>query len=99
MITNIILIFKAIILGIVEGITEFLPISSTGHMVIVGKFINFTGEFAELFEIVIQLGAILARVYLLRDKIFSSLKSLKPKGEGCKLFRFIDCRRTLDDIC
>lgn len=86
MITNIILIFKAIILGIVEGITEFLPISSTGHMVIVGKFINFTGEFAELFEIVIQLGAILAIVYLFRDKIFSSFKSLKPKGEGFNLW-------------
>jgi undecaprenyl-diphosphatase len=82
MITNLILIFKAIILGVVEGITEFLPISSTGHMVIVGKFINFTGEFATLFEIVIQLGAILAIVFLFREKIFNSLKTLKPKGEG-----------------
>lgn len=86
MITNFILVFKAIILGIVEGITEFLPISSTGHMVIVGKFINFTGEFATLFEIVIQLGAILAVVYLFRDKIFNSFKSLQPKGEGFKLW-------------
>jgi undecaprenyl-diphosphatase len=85
MVTNLILIFKAIILGIVEGITEFLPISSTGHMVIVGKFINFTGDFATLFEIVIQLGAILAIVYLFRNKIFSSFKSLKPKGEGFAL--------------
>ena len=84
--THIILIFKAIILGIVEGITEFLPISSTGHMVIVGKFINFTGEFATLFEIVIQLGAILAIVYLFRGKIFNSFKSLQPKGEGFTLW-------------
>lgn len=83
---NLILIFKAIILGIVEGITEFLPISSTGHMVIVGKFINFTGDFAVLFEIVIQLGAILAIVYLFRDKIFGSLKKLKPKEEGFNLW-------------
>lgn len=82
MFTNLILIFKAIILGVVEGITEFLPISSTGHMVIVGKFINFTGEFAVLFEIVIQLGAILAIVYLFRDKILSTFKNFKPKGEG-----------------
>lgn len=81
MITNLILIFKSIILGVVEGVTEFLPISSTGHMVIVGKFINFTGEFATLFEIVIQLGAILAIVFLFREKIFNSLKSLQPKGE------------------
>lgn len=82
MITNLILIFKAIILGVVEGITEFLPISSTGHMVIVGKFINFTGDFAVLFEIVIQLGAILAIVYLFRDKIIDSFKNFTSKGEG-----------------
>lgn len=82
MIGNLILIFKAIILGVVEGITEFLPISSTGHMVIVGRFINFTGDFAVLFEIVIQLGAILAIVYLFRDKILNSFKNFKPKGEG-----------------
>lgn len=86
MITNLILIFKSIILGVVEGITEFLPISSTGHMVIVGKFINFTGEFATLFEIVIQLGAILAIVFLFREKIFNSFKSLKPQGEGFNLW-------------
>lgn len=83
---NLILTVKAIILGIVEGITEFLPISSTGHMVIVGKFINFTGDFATLFEIVIQLGAILAIVYLFRDKIFTSLKTLKPNQEGFNLW-------------
>lgn len=86
MVGSLILIFKAIILGIVEGITEFLPISSTGHMVIVGKFINFTGDFAVLFEIVIQLGAILAIVYLFREKIFNSFKSLKPKEEGFNLW-------------
>lgn len=77
---------KAIILGIVEGITEFLPISSTGHMIIVGKFINFTGDFAKLFEIVIQLGAILAVVYLFRAKIAFSFKKLKPGEEGFKLW-------------
>lgn len=86
MIHSLFLIIKAIILGVVEGITEFLPISSTGHMVIIGKFINFTGDFAILFEIVIQLGAILAIVYLFRDKIFKSLKMLKPKQEGFNLW-------------
>lgn len=86
MVGSLILIFKAIILGVVEGITEFLPISSTGHMVIVGKFINFTGEFATLFEIVIQLGAILAIVFLFREKIFNSFKSLQPKGDGFNLW-------------
>lgn len=86
MIANLILIAKSIILGIVEGITEFLPISSTGHMIIVGKFINFGGDFAKLFEIVIQLGAILAVVYLYRAKIFNSFKQLKPQEEGFKLW-------------
>lgn len=86
MLGSLILIFKAIILGVVEGITEFLPISSTGHMVLVGKFINFTGDFAVLFEIVIQLGAILAVVYLFRAKILNSFKYLKPKEDGFKLW-------------
>lgn len=86
MIENLILIAKAAILGVVEGITEFLPISSTGHMVIVGRFINFSGEFANLFEIVIQLGAILAVVFLFREKILNSFKKLKPQEEGFKLW-------------
>lgn len=83
---NLIFIFKAVILGVVEGITEFLPISSTGHMIIVGRFINFSGEFAKLFEVVIQLGAILAIVVLFRDKILNSFKNLKPNEKGFKLW-------------
>jgi undecaprenyl-diphosphatase len=81
-----IIVFKAIILGVVEGITEFLPISSTGHMIIVGHFINFEGDFAKLFEVVIQLGAILAVVFLFKKKILESFKSLMPKGAGFKLW-------------
>jgi len=53
-------IIKAIILGIVEGVTEFLPISSTGHLILVNQFIRFDEKFTVLFDIVIQLGAILA---------------------------------------
>ncbi|HNR89068.1 MAG TPA: undecaprenyl-diphosphate phosphatase [Spirochaetota bacterium] len=52
----------AVILGVVEGITEFLPISSTGHLIIVNQFFDFTGPFAKLFDVVIQLGAILSVV-------------------------------------
>jgi undecaprenyl-diphosphatase len=55
-------------------------------MIIVGNFINFKGDFAKLFEIVIQLGAILAIVVLFRTKIFDSLKNLKPGGSGFKLW-------------
>lgn len=80
---DIILIIKAIIIAIVEGITEFLPVSSTGHMIIAGHFINFKGSFANLFEIVIQLGAILAIVVLYWNKIWTSVVeffTLKPRG-------------------
>ncbi len=68
-----ILLFKAIIIAIVEGVTEFIPVSSTGHMIIVGDLINFTGDFAKLFQIVIQLGAILAIVVLYKEKLFGSI--------------------------
>lgn len=57
-------ILSAVILGIVEGVTEFLPISSTGHLIVVGNFLEFTGEQVKTFDVVIQLGAILAVVYL-----------------------------------
>lgn len=57
---DIIYILKAVIISIVEGITEFIPVSSTGHMILVGWAIDFKGEFADMFEVVIQLGAILA---------------------------------------
>ena len=57
------LYFKAVILGVVEGLTEFLPISSTGHLIIAGQLIGFTGEKAKVFEIVIQSGAMLAVVW------------------------------------
>jgi len=80
------MILKAIILGIVEGITEFLPISSTGHLIIFGHLLDFTGPFAVMFEIIIQLGAILAVVIFYWKKIFESLKNLKPGQWGFKLW-------------
>ncbi|WP_407309273.1 undecaprenyl-diphosphate phosphatase [Pseudomonas sp. nanlin1] len=68
--------FQAVILGIVEGLTEFLPISSTGHQIIVADLINFGGERAMAFNIIIQLGAILAVVWEFRRKILEVVTGL-----------------------
>ena len=73
-------IFKAVLFGIVEGITEWLPISSTGHMILLNEFINLnvSDEFYKLFEVVIQLGAVMAVVVLFFKKIWP-LKKQKEK--------------------
>src|SRR5512143_1736757 len=62
------LYLKALILGIVEGLTEFLPISSTGHLIIVGQLLHFNDEKGKVFEIVIQTGAMLAIVWEYRER-------------------------------
>ncbi|SFQ26171.1 undecaprenyl-diphosphatase [Pseudomonas sp. NFPP07] len=67
---------QALILGIVEGLTEFLPISSTGHQIIVADLLNFGGERAMAFNIIIQLGAILAVVWEFRRKILDVVTGL-----------------------
>ena len=67
-------IIKAIILGIVEGITEFLPVSSTGHLILVNQFITFDEQFTKMFDIVIQLGAILSVVVYFRARLFTFVK-------------------------
>ena len=76
---------KVILLGIVEGITEWLPISSTGHMILVDEFIklNVPKDFMEMFLVVIQLGAILAVCVIYFHKLnpFSPKKSAKEKRE------------------
>ena len=61
----------AIILGFVEGLTEYLPVSSTGHLILVGHFLGFTGETAKTVDIAIQLGAVLAIVVYERAKLVS----------------------------
>lgn len=76
---------QAIILGIVEGLTEFLPISSTGHQIIVADLINFGGERAMAFNIIIQLGAILAVVWEFRRKIFDVVVGL-PRERTAQRF-------------
>ena len=73
---------QALILGVVEGLTEFLPISSTGHQIIVADLLNFGGERAMAFNIIIQLGAILAVVWEFRRKIIDVVVGLPTKPEA-----------------
>lgn len=77
---DIIEIIKAVLFGIVEGITEWLPISSTGHMILLNEFVtlNVSEDFWEMFLVVIQLGAILAVVLLFWNKIFPFRFKEKP---------------------
>ncbi len=67
-------LWKAFFLGIVEGITEFLPISSTGHLILFGDWINFESNEAKVFEVVIQLGSILAVVWIFRQRLFQMIR-------------------------
>ena len=75
-------IFVAVVWGIVEGITEWLPVSSTGHMILVEKFLNFQNEdFSEMFLVVVQLGAILAVVLLFWERIWRFRFRKREKSE------------------
>ncbi|NHW01578.1 undecaprenyl-diphosphate phosphatase [Stutzerimonas degradans] len=73
---------QALILGVVEGLTEFLPVSSTGHQIIVADLIGFGGERALAFNIIIQLGAILAVVWEYRRKIIGVVVGLPKEREA-----------------
>jgi undecaprenyl-diphosphatase len=80
---DVLLLLKALIMGIVEGLTEFLPISSTGHLIVVGRLIEFPESISGTFEIVIQLGAILAVVvYFARD--LAGLVVRLPRDAGAR---------------
>jgi len=71
---------SALILGLVEGLTEFIPVSSTGHLILVGRLLGFEGERAATFEIFIQLGAILAVVLLYKERFWRLLDFRKVVG-------------------
>ena len=90
---SIIFIIQSFILGVVEGITEFLPISSTGHLIVFENLMKFKGtnkNYVEMYTYVIQLGAILAVVVLYWKKILQTLKNFFPQKVGYKKsgFRF-----------
>ena len=69
-----------VILGLVEGITEFIPVSSTGHLIVVGHLLGYEGEHAATFEIFIQLGAILSVVFLYKDTFLQLFTRQRGRG-------------------
>jgi undecaprenyl-diphosphatase len=83
---DIILLCKALILGVVEGLTEFLPISSTGHLILVGDLLDFNDDKGKLFEIVIQSGAILAVCWEYRARLWTVARGL---GHDAGARRFV----------
>ncbi|EGV36540.1 undecaprenyl-diphosphate phosphatase [Neisseria weaveri] len=82
---DIVLLFKALILGIVEGLTEFLPISSTGHLIVIGDLLNFHSN-GKVFEIAIQLGAVLAVIFEYRKRFTHVVSHI---GRDQKVNRFV----------
>lgn len=78
-------LWQALFLGIIEGVTEFLPISSTGHLIIAGEVIGFTGPFTDLFKVVIQFGAILAICALYFRKLLALVLGL-PSDPNARRF-------------
>ena len=77
-----VLLVKAAIMGIVEGLTEFLPISSTGHLILAGSLLGFTGDKAKVFEIAIQTGAILAVIIVYWQKIRDTVVALPSSRQA-----------------
>ena len=83
---DLLLATKALILGVVEGLTEFLPISSTGHLILVGDLLNFNDEKGKLFELVIQVGAILAVCWEYHRRISDTFSGLFKKEKTAQNF-------------
>jgi len=76
------MLIKALILGLVEGLTEFLPISSTGHLILVGDLLNFNDERGKAFEVIIQFGAILAVCWEYRQRLKDSLTGFRTSAKS-----------------
>ncbi len=74
-------------MGVVEGLTEFLPISSTGHLILTGSLIRFTGEAAKVFDVAIQSGAMLAVVWEYRHKLLATLRGVRHDAVAQRFVR------------
>ena len=81
---DITLLIKAAIMGVVEGLTEFLPISSTGHLILAGSLLDFTGDMAKVFEIAIQTGAIFAVMIVYWQRIRETVVGLPTQARAQK---------------
>ncbi|SAK60113.1 undecaprenyl pyrophosphate phosphatase [Caballeronia arationis] len=77
-----ILMCKALVLGVVEGLTEFLPVSSTGHLIVAGSLLNYTNAQSKVFDVVIQFGAILAICWEYRRKIGTVVGGLPTRPDA-----------------
>lgn len=82
---DLVLLVKAAVMGIVEGLTEFLPISSTGHLILAGSLLGFTGDKVKVFEIAIQTGAIFAVMIVYRERLRATMAGI---GNDVKAQRF-----------
>lgn len=78
----------ALILGVVEGLTEFLPVSSTGHLIVIGSLLGFKGPAGNVFEIVIQFGAILAICWLYRGRLLNLAAGVLARDAQAQRFTF-----------
>ncbi|MBI4745522.1 MAG: undecaprenyl-diphosphatase, partial [Deltaproteobacteria bacterium] len=82
---DLLLLFKGLVLGIVEGVTEFIPVSSTGHLILAGDLIGFDDERAKAFEIFIQLGAILSVLWIYRERLLDTVRNI-PRSANARRF-------------
>lgn len=83
---NMLYLFKALVLGLIEGFTEFIPVSSTAHLLLFGEWINFDSGSNKVYEVVIQFGSILAVIWIFRQRLWQLVSGVL-KGEAAEVDR------------